>query len=105
MGDGSPLITSPRPIETSQDNPRKGSQPLGCPPEASRARRRAPGQIIGPGAPLFRSPVALNSRPHLGQQAGDIDDWSNSIGEFAKLSNYCAFAIMAALAAPLLRIR
>ena len=62
-----------------------------------------PGQIIGPGAALFRSAVPLNSRPHLGQHAGDIDDWSDSIGKVAKLSNYIAFAIMAALAGPLLR--
>ena len=62
-----------------------------------------PGQIIGPGAALFRSAVPLNSRPHLGQQAGGIDDWSDSIGKLAELSNYIAFAIMAALAGPLLQ--
>ena len=64
-----------------------------------------PGQITGPGAALFRSPASGNSRPQLGQHAGDIDvdGWSDSIGKLAELSNYIAFGIMAALAGPLLR--
>ena len=62
-----------------------------------------PGQIIGPGAALFRSAVPLNSRPHLGEYVSRIDDWSESIGKIAELSNYISFAIMAALAGPLLQ--
>ena len=62
-----------------------------------------PGQLIGPGAADYRWSLQTLSRLPLGQQAGTLKAWSASVGRFAEQSNYVAFAIMAALASPLLR--
>src|SRR5215212_3681463 len=93
------IDTAPRAFVSKAHQP--GWRPLS--PEEDVTAFVTPGQIIGSQATKFRWGQQPGSRPHIGQQLGDPKAWSASVGGYAEQSNYVAFAIMAALAGPLLR--